>query len=333
MALVKDKFSHVKEGTGTVRCINGIQTLIFRLSKDDSVISLPLPGCNRVRAIAVLVNAMELSLIDYDGKYQSEILSTLKQVGTSSTFKLGRRYNPLYVKRLSFDDNHQYTHSLYAVIVKCCGLLRFDDDKECHLIMERCIPLSPADITMHAILSFMNRLKVMHDDGVVHEDIMPDNLMLSKHGDIVLVDPSVVVGANVVYRSQHYTNVIGDDVRLKPLKERMALDVQLALQSFIQIRYNDNFSDFVYHNGMLLDSRPDSIASDEYCCTDWNQFTSFQSCEEFLTSPFAAKARNKLLDDITRRLSDTESDDYDDDEDEEEVSYHVRNRSFLVDES
>nr|UBN09129.1 VP8 [Callinectes sapidus reovirus 2] len=330
MALAKDNVDYIKGGTGTVRCIAGVQILRFRYSDSDPVIDLPLPGSNRVDAIAVLVNSMRLSLIDYDGKYRSEILTMMKRIGTSSTFKVGRRYQPLYMKKLRFDEDHPYVHSHHAAVVKCRGLLRFDGLDDSMLIMERCKPLRPEDVTMHAILSFISRLKMMHANGVVHEDVRPDNLMLSNDDEIVLVDPEIVVGAKVQNRSVHYLNIVGDNARLKTLKERMALDVQLALQSFLQIRYKENFSDFMYYNGELLDNRPEVVHEDEFFCTDWQMFTEFQSCDEFLTSLFAHSTRKMLLKSAFNDDEDTDSSEYDD---EEDVSFDVSNRSFLVDES
>uniref|UniRef100_A0A2V0RM30 VP8 n=1 Tax=viral metagenome TaxID=1070528 RepID=A0A2V0RM30_9ZZZZ len=330
MALVRDKVSHIKGGTGTVRCIAGKQSLLVRLSDDASVMEIPLPGSSRIEAIAILVNAMRLSLVDYDGKYQAAILDMMKQMGTSSTFKVSTKYKPIFIKYLTFDDDNQYTHSQYAAIVRCCGLLRFQGKDETLFIMERCRPIAPKDVTMHSVLSFMNRLKVMHDDNVVHEDVRPGNLMMSRDGDIVLVDPAVVVGAKVEHRSIHYVNVVDDDVRLKSLRERIAIDVQLSLQSLLQIRYNESFSDFVYHSGELHDARPDCVREEDFCCDDWQEFIGFKNCEDFLTSPFAAKTRQRLVDEIWYSFSDSEVSSGDE---EEDVSFHVHNRSYLVDES
>uniref|UniRef100_A0A2V0R9S5 VP8 n=1 Tax=viral metagenome TaxID=1070528 RepID=A0A2V0R9S5_9ZZZZ len=330
MALV-NKFSHMKGATGTVRCVNGKQTLFARLADKTPVLEIPLPGCTRVEAIAILVNAMGLSLVDYDGGYHSDILNLMSQIGTSSTFKLGRRYKPLYVKCLNFDNEHQYRHCTYSAIVKCCGLLKFDKEGSSLLVMESCKALQPSNVTMHAVLSLMGRLSVMHKDGIVHEDVSPDNLMLSKNGDVVLVDPAVISGANVKQRNLLYVNVFDDDVRLKPLGERMSLDVQLTLMSLLQVRYRDVLDNFIYHNGQLLDSKPDYISEYDYYCDDWRVFTDFKSCDDFLTSQFAAKTRNMLCNDVYLNSSSISEDD--DTDEDTSAPLNSRDQSILLDES
>lgn len=199
----------------------------IRINTEGSVKDLPLNNVTHSRDI--------IGIIKYHTQYMglstvSESISLdMDSIGRSANFKgnptmfvINSSIGPLFVKKLHNISCHTCLTNYivargYNVLADMFGYitLRNDDHFDYGLILEQCYPVKQIDVPK--ILAALCSLNSYHvkNNGLIHGDCNPTNILCDKYGNLKLVDPVNLIEQNVRYRNADYYDDLKPETELQ----------------------------------------------------------------------------------------------------------------------
>lgn len=199
----------------------------IRINTEGSVKDLPLNNVTHSRDI--------IGSIKYHTEYMG--LSTVSEnisldmdsIGGSVHFKgnptmcvINSSIGPLFVKKLQNASCHTCLTNYivaggYNVLANMYGYITLKNDEHFKygLILEQCYPVKQIDVPK--ILAALCSLNSYHvkNNGLIHGDCNPTNILCDKYGNLKLVDPVNLIEQNVRYRNVDYYDDLTPETELQ----------------------------------------------------------------------------------------------------------------------
>jgi hypothetical protein len=203
------------------------------LEKDDKFGSnlkiIYFKNCTRMKDISkivnVIVNMMDLSICSHNISIE---IRKLKIVGSQTVRKLPYGDGSFtVVKEVTLPPDSTVHYNGYGLVAEVKGIVKSKDvsDNVFILLAQYYKPI----ITYRNVVNALVKMKLMHQAGVFHGDCHAGNIMMSKTGDLMLVDPVCLLNNNPLYRNVAYYG-----------KDQYHVDFTMFIMSCLEIYISDN---------------------------------------------------------------------------------------------